>query len=122
MKFRDHKYTWEHQLISTRHQWQFRGPDGGIHFHVSLMDNQDKFPDPFCGLEFHHNKQPYGEPEAAHSSPCWLTGQPCWHDGMALYARETVWPAVKGFLRRGDHDAIFRYLESEYDDHFSVAE
>ena len=122
MKFRDHKYTWQRPFEQTRHQWQLRGPDGGIHFHVSLWeDNPEKheqFGGPSAGLEFHHSKQPGGEPEAAHHSPCWLTGQPCWHDGASLYAMETIWPIVEPMLRSGNHSDIFRLLEGEYNRHF----
>ncbi len=117
-KFLDQKYTWQRHWKCTKHQWSFRGPDGGIHLHVSIMDDDAKFPDPSCGLEFHHHRQPYSELEASHHSTCWLTGQPCWHDGTSLYASETVWPRVKFMLERGDHADIFRYLESIYFEHF----
>ena len=122
MKFRDHKYTWESPFNSTRHQWCFRGPDGGIQFHVSIMDNpsNELFREPSCGLEFHHNTQPHGEPRAADHSPCWLTGQPCWHDGTSLYASETVWPHIEPMLLSGDHVAIFHYLERLYEEHFEA--
>lgn len=116
MKFRDHKYTWTHMFTSIDHTWQFRGPDGGIHFRAHVAAKPGEYSDS-AGLEFHHNFQPYGEPEAAHHAPCWLTGQPCWHDGTSLYASETIWPMVKAMMP--DHDAIFRLLEGEYEEHFA---
>ena len=119
MKFRDHKYTWEHPFECAKHRWSFRGPGGGLHLDVSIMDDEKQFPHPSAGLEYHHNRQPCGEPGAAHHSQCWLTGQPCWHEGISSYANETVWPHVEQYLQDGDHPGIFRYLEGLYDDHFA---
>lgn len=117
MKFRDHKYTWERPYMAQKHQWSFRGPEGGLHLHVILMADQEKYPDPSCGLEFHYMRDPTGGREAPHHKQCWLLGGPCWHDGTSLYASETVWPRVERMLP--DHDAIFRYLETIYDEHFA---
>jgi hypothetical protein len=121
MKFRNHKYEWSKPYSATRHQWSLIGPIGGVSFSASIMDKTD-FPDPTCGLEFHHSQRA-GEiysisQEAPHHSPCWLLGEPCWHDGTSLYASETVWPMVEVYLRTGDHDQIFKVLEWEYCRHF----
>lgn len=115
MKFRDHKYTWQRPHAAVYHQWSFRGPGGGLSFHVSIMDDEPGR-EPSAGLEFHHLAPPYGEDEAAHHSPCWLLGAPCWHNGTSLYASESVWPRVH--MCKGDHGEIFRVLEREYDAHF----
>jgi hypothetical protein len=116
-KFRHHKYTWTHPFGGARHHWELVGPSGAIHFHVNIMDDQQY--QPTAGLEFHH---PAGHPtyagQAPHHLKCWLTGGACWHDGTSLYAREHVWPMVEGYLRAGDHQAIFRILEREYCQHF----
>lgn len=113
-KYKHHKYTWTHPFSSTRHNWEFVGPNGAVNFHVSIMDEIEKYPDPSCGLEFHHL---IGSGAPDHVN-CPLTGGRCWHDGTSLYASETVWPMVKGMLQMGDHAAVFRYLERIADDHF----
>lgn len=121
-KFRNQKYTWEHPFSSTRHSWSLVGPIGGVSLHVSIMDDDAKFPDPTCGLEFHHSHRageiyPVNQ-EAPHHTPCWLIGEPCWHDGTSLYASETIWPEVQCYLRTGNHDQVFKVLEREYARHF----
>lgn len=116
MKFRDHTYKWMHPFMSTAHQWSFRGPRGGLHLHVSIMDERDRFPDPSCGLEFHHMDDTSEGHEPPHHTDCWLIGGRCWHDGTSLYAGETVWPRVERLMP--DHAAIFRYLEQLYCEHF----
>jgi len=121
MKFRGHKYTWVRPFDQVQHQWELRGPRGGISFHVSLWEGKDaakheKFGGPSCGLEFHHSFDPTGGMEAPHHACCWLLKGPCWHDGTSLYASETVWPIVRSMMP--DHAAIFRLLEQEYDSHF----
>lgn len=126
-RFRDHKYQWTHPFSSTRHQWSLVGPVGGISFHVSIMDDAQQFPDPTCGLEFHHSSRAEAgaylrDGQAPHHAPCWLLGEPCWHDGTSLYASEGVWPRVEWLLARGDHLAIFAILESEYTRHFEAVE
>ena len=118
MKFRDHKYVWTHPFTATRHQWSLRGPRGGIHLSVQIMDDEEKYPDPACGLEFHHSYDPTGGNEAPHHIDCWLIGNPCWHDGTSLYAFETVWPHVK--LLMPNNKEIFSYLETLYIDHFEA--
>ena len=124
-KFRNHKYEWSHPFSSTRHQWSFRGPVGGVSFSVSIMDDDERFPEPTCGLEFHHSSRAEAgayliDGNAPHHSPCWLLGEPCWHDGTSLYAGESVWPRVEGLLRTGNHTAIFSILEGEYVRHFEA--
>lgn len=117
MKFVDHKYEWTQRYMATRHQWSFRGPRGGLHLSVNVMPDRG-LGRADAGLEFHHAYDPSGGNEAAHHTNCWLLGGPCWHDGTALYASETVWPRVEQMMP--DHDAIFRYLETLYDQHFGA--
>jgi hypothetical protein len=75
--------------------------------------------DPSCGLEFHHAARArYRCDEAPDHIKCPLIGEPCWHDGTSLYASETIWPRIEPILRSGDHEAVFRILEYEYDSHF----
>lgn len=112
-KYDHHKYTWSRpHSSSVHHRWEIVGAKGGIHLHVSIMDDHEKYPDPSCGLEFHHST---GEGAPGHFN-CHLTGGRCWHDGTSLYATETVWPNVKSMMP--DHDRIFRYLEGIADNHF----
>lgn len=114
-RFRHHKYTWSNPFGGPRHRWELVGPDGGIHFHVSLTKGYE----PSCGLEFHHSARArYRSDEAPDHTNCPLIGEPCWHDGTSLYASETIWPIVEAMLRSGNHDAIFRVLEGEYESHF----
>ena len=120
-RFAGHKYTmipaaWG----TTRHRWELRGPDGGIHFHVGISRDA-KYP-PTAGLEIHRCAPPdYQRGEAPHHVDCPVTGGRCWHDGTSLYASETLWPMFEVWLRSGDHESIFRALESEYDSRFSDA-
>lgn len=115
-RFRHHKYTYSNPFGSPRHQWELVGPEGGIHFHVSLTKGYD----PSCGLEFHHAARANYDPDRAPDHiKCPLIGEPCWHDGTSLYASETIWPMIEPMLRSGDHETIFRVLEGEYDRHFS---
>lgn len=111
-RYAHHKYTWSKPFASVRHMWELVGPDGGLHFHVSLTPNYE----PSCGLEFHHRNKT-GD-EAPSQTNCWLVGGPCWHDGTSLYASETLWPRIEPMLRSGDHETIFRILEEEADDRF----
>lgn len=119
-RFTDHKYEWSKPFSSVRHNWSLRGPRGGINFHVSINDNRDY--DPSCGLEFHKDFDPTNGQEAAHHKNCWLTGGKCWHNGTSLYASEYVWPYVEERLRMGEHEAVFRFLEREYNAHFKEYE
>lgn len=122
MKFDHHKYTWTKPFGHVRHNWEMVGPEGGVHFHVSVVDGHD----PSAGLEFHHSRIAWarirGEQEAPHHINCPLLGEPCWHDGTSLYAIETVWPIVKAMLAVGNHDGIFRFLEGEYRQRFELKE
>lgn len=118
-RFRHHKYTWSNPFGSPRHMWEVVGPKGGIHFTASLTPGYE----PSCGLEFHHSPLArYRCDEAPDHTNCFLIGGPCWHDGTSLYASETIWPAVEPMLRAGDHEAVFRILEREYDRHFASLE
>lgn len=115
-RFQGHKYQWTRPFTSTRHHWEFRGPRGGVHFHVSIMD--DRKYEPSCGLEFHHGFDPSFGHQAPDHINCPVTGGQCWHEGTSLYASEWVWPLVKHYLENGDHQSVFRILEGEYDKHF----
>jgi hypothetical protein len=116
MKFRHHKYTYSNPFGSARHQWELVGPDGGIHFHVSMTKGYGAS----SGLEFHHAARArYRGDEAPDHIQCPLIGEPCWHDGTSLYASETIWPTVEPMLHSGDHEAVFRLLEHEYARHFN---
>lgn len=115
-RFRHHKYTYSNPFGSPRHHWELVGPEGGIHFHVSLTKGYD----PSCGLEFHHAARAnYDTSRAPDHIKCPLIGEPCWHGGTSLYASETIWPMVEPILRGGDHEAAFRILEHEYNTHFT---
>lgn len=113
-KFNNHKYEYSRPFESERHQWSLIGPAGGIHFHASVSEKYG----PSCGLEFHHVR---GHPDyvgqAPSQSPCWLLGEPCWHDGTSLYANE-LWPNIEYYLRDGRHGEVFRLLEREYEKRF----
>lgn len=113
MRFRDHKYKWSKPWSAVYHQWSLRGPYGGLHLSINIVEGYEAT----AGLEFHHNYDPSGGQEAAHHKDCWLIGGPCWHDGTSLYASETVWPRVRDMMP--DHEAIFAYLETLYDEHFN---
>lgn len=122
MRFRNHKYKWAKPFDQIRHQWSFVGPRGGISFHVSRWEGDDKgkhdqFGGPTAGLEFHRSFDPSDGREAPSHSPCWLLKTPCWHDGTSLYATENLWPMIEHMMP--DHSRIFRLLEREYESHFS---
>jgi len=120
-RFTGHKYTWTRPFTSTRHNWELRGPKGGISFHASIMDDP-KYGGASCGLEFHYSFDPRGGEEAPHHINCPVTGGQCWHEGTSLYAEESVWPMVKEYLRCGEHEQIFSLLEHEYNKHFQEYE
>ena len=111
-RFSGHKYTWSKPFTTVRHQWELIGPNGGIHFHAS-GPHQGNWA---CGLEIHRST-PNGT-DAPSQMKCWLLNAPCWHDGTSLYAEETLWPMIEVYLRTGEHETIFRFLEREYDTHF----
>jgi hypothetical protein len=121
-RFRHHKYTYCKPFMHASHQWELVGPEGGIHFHVSI--DPDRKYDPTAGLEFHHAARANYDPNRAPDHiKCPLIGEPCWHDGTSLYASETLWPMVEPMLFGGNHEGVFRLLEHEYDRHFkSLAE
>jgi hypothetical protein len=112
--YRHHKYRWSKPFGGARHSWEFVGPVGALSFNVGIHENYD----PSCGLEYHHTFAPYG-PAAPDHIDCPLTGGRCWHDGTSLYASEHVWPFVEPYLRIGDHETIFRFLEGEADRRFA---
>jgi hypothetical protein len=125
-RFSHHKYTWSKPFSNVRHNWELVGPGGAVHFHVS---ESAEYGDS-CGLEFHHTRDAwrrlYGRSRecAPHHRECPVLGEPCWHDGTSLYASETLWPIIKPMFRGHDrdHEAIFRLLENEYNNHFGKPE
>lgn len=117
MGYSHQKYTWSRPFGSVNHQWELVGPKGGIHFHVALIE---KYP-PSAGLEIHRfAPADYQKNDPPSQMPCWLLHAPCWHDGTSLYAGETLWPMIKPMLMSGDHETIFRILESEADERFGI--
>lgn len=114
MTFKHHKYTYCRPFTSAQHTWELVGPNGAIHFHVSIPHN-DKYA-PCAGLEFHHLS---GDGAPDHIN-CPMTGGQCWHDGTSLYATESLWPTIEAMLGRGDHEGVFRLLEREYGRHFEI--
>lgn len=121
-RFAGHKYTLQiNPWGSASHRWELRGPDGGIHFHVTIQKDA-KYP-PYSGLEIHRcAPAEYQKGDAPHHLDCPVTGGRCWHDGTSLYATETLWPMFSVWLADGDHDSIFRRLEREYDERFYTPE
>ena len=117
-RFAGHKYTFTpSEWNSDQHAWEFRGPEGGIHFRATISKTSEH--PPVCGLEIHRcAPAPYQQGQAPHHIDCPVTGGRCWHDGTSLYASETLWPMFEGWLRLGDHASIFRSLEMEYDNRF----
>lgn len=121
MKYKHHKYTWSNAFGNVKHTWEFVGPVGAVTFHVTMLE--DKYGGASAGLEFHHRFPPkYMAGNAPSQLACRLTGGWCWHDGTSLYATESVWPRVKGYLARADHEAIFKVLEGEATEHFADGE
>lgn len=118
-KFAGHKYTMTVSPWGTKeHRWELRGPQGGVHFHIGI--SRDMKYSPTAGLEIHRcEPADYQRGEAPHHINCPVTGGRCWHDGTSLYATETLWPMFEVWLKHGDHEAIFRSLEGEYNDRFS---
>ena len=115
MKFRHHKYTWTKPFGSVQHHWELLGPNGGIHFHFTETESDS----PRAGLEFHHTRSANMKNDVAPDHiNCFLTGEPCWHDGTSLYATEDLLPQIRPMLRGGNHKDIFTLLEWEYNSHF----
>ena len=115
------KYEYTRPFGHGRHDWFVIGARGAIHLHIS--EPSDAKYDCVAGLEFHYRSPPdYMEDQAPSHDVCWVLKCPCWHDGTSLYARETLWPLIEGWLRTGDHEVIFRCLEAEADRIFGDAE
>ena len=113
-KFNHQKYTYQNSFGYAKHMWQVVGPVGAVHFHASVPP-AERSHEPSCGLEFHHSARSGRYPnEAPHHLDCPVLGEPCWHDGTSLYAMESLWPMIESYLRTGDHEQVFRILESEY--------
>jgi hypothetical protein len=123
MKFNGHKYTLTLAPGGyARHIWQVIGPKGGVHFTANFYKEGEP---PSCGLEFHHSREgrtDYQLGVAPSQSPCWLLGEPCWHDGTSSYANDNLWPMFSGWLQNGAHEDIFRSLEREYKSRFERKE
>lgn len=115
-----HTYTWRQQHFSISHQWSLVGPKGGLSFNVTIAQKEGQWPTT-AGLEIHYARGHVPE-YLVHQAPshkrCWLLGEPCWHDGTSLYATETLWPIVEAMLKGGDHESVFRLLESEANNRF----
>ncbi len=115
MKFNNQKYTYSKPFSAVQHRWEIVGGKAAIHFNVSLYEN-----DAACGLEFHYFEPPeYMKDEAPSFVNCTIAGGRCWHDGTSLYASETLWPIIKIYLKDGNHDEIFKVLQSEYESKFN---
>jgi hypothetical protein len=118
MNFGHHKYEWTKPFNSVRHNWSLIGPKGAINFHVTISE---QFGDS-AGLEIHRlSPAEYQRDDPPSHLDCWLLKAPCWHDGTSLYANETLWPMLKPMLMSGDHECIFRFLESEARERFHCA-
>ena len=116
-RFAGHKFTLTPSHWATNLRWELRGPDGGVHFHVSIPRNPEYSVS--AGLEIHRcAPAEYQVGSAPHHIDCPVTGGRCWHDGTSLYAIETLWPRFEFYYRGSDHDAAFRDLEHEYNSRF----
>src|ERR1700689_2601945 len=119
MKYRHHKYTWSKPFGSVRHQWEFVGRHGAMHFHASIPEKQNSWV-VSAGLEIHYMRPPaHMNEDPPSQTECWILHCPCWHEGTSLYASETLWPMIEPMLRHGDHESIFRILEQDADERFS---
>ena len=120
-RYRHHAYKWHKPFTSAKHQWSFIGPKGGLNFWalMSFKISKDNWAPDSAGLEIHYSRghQPDTDRAPDHTN-CWLTEEPCWHDGTSLYATETLWPMIKPMVKYGDHETIFRLLEGEADRYF----
>ena len=110
MKYLGHRYEYTNGFGYPRHHWELRSAHGAIHFHISIVNTHP----PSAGLEF-HSIYPRGDDAPDHVN-CPLTGGRCWHDGTSLYATDTLWPIIKVYLSKGDHESVFRILEHELDE------
>lgn len=109
-RFCGHKYQCTVPFGGTRHHWELRSQQGGIHYHALIYDGHLS-----CGLEY-HSATPLDDSAPSHLD-CPITGGRCWHDGTSLYAEE-LWPEILAYLRCGDHQSVFRILEREHDEYF----
>lgn len=114
-KYRHHRYVYKRPFTAESHHWELVGPLGAIHFHASVTKEYGTS----CGLEYHHTPECNYRPGTAPDHiDCPLTGGRCWHDGTSMHAQDNLWPRISAHLQCGDHEAVFRILEREADDHF----
>ena len=112
-QFNNRRYTYTNPFGSPNHEWSVVGPRAAIHFHVSVNAQYGDT----AGLEIHYFEAPeYMKDHAPSHLDCRFTGGRCWHDGTSLYAMETLWPMIRSLL--GDHETVFRILESDYETRF----
>lgn len=115
MNFNNEKYIYSKPFGSPRHHWELLGPKGALHFHASLTEGYS----PSCGLEIHYFEPPdYMKDQAPGSVNCPIVGGRCWHDGTSLYASEHLWPIIRLYLDKGQHDLVFELLRNEYKERF----
>lgn len=121
-KFRS-KYEYSKPYSNHHHVWTVIGRHGAMHFHVTDAgkEHADKYGDQYSGgLEVHYRSPPdYMQDDAPSQDKCWLLGCPCWHDGTSLYASETIIPFW--LVSPNDHERMFRFLEAEYKNRFSLS-
>ncbi|MCB9910500.1 MAG: hypothetical protein H6829_09575 [Planctomycetes bacterium] len=113
MKFNHHKYEYINRFENASHHWSLLGPAGGVEFHANALKGLTS-----CGLEIHASRSGRRNDRAPDHLECYLTKEPCWHEGTSLYATETLWPNIEHHLKGGDHEAVWRILELEYDRYF----
>ena len=110
MNFSNRVYKWSKPFSNIRHEWSLIGPRAALSFHVTLNETYGDT----AGLEVHYFDAPdYMAEDPPSHIDCSYTGGRCWHEGTSLYATETLWPMIKGYLLYGDHEAIFSILESD---------
>lgn len=121
MKFKHQKYTYTPDSCGIiRHVWETVGPRGAVHFTVLFYKTENA---PSCSIEFHHFEAgDFFTNRAPDYLDCRLTGGRCWHDGSSTYAFEKIWPQISPCLECGDHGAILRLLEHEYNKRFHPEE
>jgi hypothetical protein len=110
VKYSGQTYKWSKPFSYVRHEWSVLGPKAAVHFHISIVPPYEAS----AGLEIHYFEPPtYMQDRAPSHVDCRYTGGRCWHDGTSLYATETLWPMIEPLLKSGDHESVFRILESE---------
>ena len=107
MKYNGHRYEWSKDFGHVHHRWEMKSQHGAVHFHITMVEGYERT----AGLEL-HSVYPRGEDAPDHVN-CPLTGGRCWHDGTSLYATESLWPMIEPYLKRGEHEPIFKILENE---------